>query len=631
MATEPRPVATYVDVVHAFQTVAEALTLSETRELDPLLRLIADQVCSLLNADRCSIHLRDVNAGLYRGQAANSSLGMDDRVKRLVLGMPADGFTREIVETKRPVVLVNAMSDPRAVRSAMQEWNTNSVMGVPMILGEEVIGLVIVDDAGRRCEYSPEAQELTMAFAGLAASAIAQAQLNTKLRSTLETVARQNRMLRRANALEDELSALLIDGSSLQGTVDLVARTTGRPCAIYTAELRSVATAHVQGEPSRMIVRLFDSPAKPLLEALAEINHKPSEIVGPFAALGLHNRYLVAPIRRRDAVWGYLVIGEHATRFGALDGAIARRAARNVAVELSVQQRAVGDRWEAYESFAAALIKGTHSEEWITTRAEYLQVAADGRRIVCAIAPAGEGAPIPTAAELSELLGTVDGRPRAIGTSIDGMTILLLDVTAGSPKGTQSITAARELEAALQRLGRAAGVVAAVSRPSSSLRGIRAGYEEVLQVAESARRHVAPAGGVLLTSQDLGVGRLFLSTVSPEQARRFVSETLGELAEMKTKKTREVMSTLAGFLTTRSVGQTAKQLEIHENTVRYRLARVEAETDLDVLLDPDDQMTAHVAVLILRIGGADLGGGPVGRRLEPAVTLSALTGADSPG
>jgi GAF domain-containing protein/sugar diacid utilization regulator len=614
--TRPGAAATYADVVRAFQTVAEAL--SETRELDPLLRLIADQVCSLLDANRCSIHLRDEAAGLYRGQAANSSLGMDERVKRLVLGGPADGFTREIVETKRPVVLVNAMSDPRAVRSAMREWNTLSVMGVPMILRDEVIGLVIVDDPARRHEYTPEAQELTMAFAGLAASAIDQARLNATLRTTLDTVARQNRLLRRATALEDELSALLIDGSSLQDTIDLVTRTTGRPCAICTAELRSVATAHVQHESDRMLTRLFDSPAGALLDSLAEIGDKPSEIVGPFAALGLHNRYLVAPIRRRDAVWGYLVVGEHATRFGALDGAIARRAARNVAVELSVQERTLGDRWEAYESFVAALIKGTHDEDWIRTRAEYLQVAGDGRRVVCAIAPAREGVPVPTAGDVSGLLGTGDDGPRAIGTSVDGMTILLLDVPPGAPRGSQSTVAADELGTALRHLGAADGLVAAVSRPTSSLRGVRAGYEEVLQVTECARRHVAPEGGVLLTSQDLGVGRLFLSTVSPEQARRFVGETLGALAAMKTEKTRRVMSTLAAFLNTRSVGQTAKQLGIHENTVRYRLARVEAETDLDVLLDPNDQMTAHVAVLILRIGGAQLGDGPVGRRLGPA-------------
>jgi GAF domain-containing protein/sugar diacid utilization regulator len=611
--TYPRAGATYVDVVRAFQTVADAL--NETRELDPLLRLVADQVCSLLGATRCSIHLLDAAAGLYRGRAANSGLGIDERVKRLVLGMPADGFSREIIETKRPVVLVNAMSDPRAVRSAMREWNTRSVMGVPMILRDEVIGLVMVDDEDRRSEFTPDAQELTMAFAGLAASAIAQAQLNAELRATLETAARQNRLLRRANALEDELSALLIDGSSLQGTVDLVTRTTGRPCAIYTAGLRSVAAAHVQQDPIRTLVRLFDSPDAMLLDALAEIADKPSAIVGPFAALALHNRYLVAPIRRGEAVWGYLVIGEHATRFGALDGAIARRAARNVAVELSLQQRTLVDRWEAYESFAAALIRGTHGDDWVRARADYLQFPTDGRRVVCAFAPARDGTTVPPAADISELLGTIGDRPRAIGTSVDGMTILLLDVTTGTPKGTQSMTAARELEAALGRLGAADGVVAAVSRPIGSLRGIHAGYEEVLQVVACARRHVAPGGSVLLTSQDLGVGRLFLSTVSPEEARRFVAETLGTLAEMKTKKTREVMSTLAAFLATRSVGQTAKHLKIHENTVRYRLARVEAETDLNVLLDPNDQMTAHVAVLILRIGGAELGDGPVGRRL----------------
>ena len=38
------------------------------------------------------------------------------------LGIEADGFTREIVSTRRPVVMQDALRDPRAVRSTIRTW-----------------------------------------------------------------------------------------------------------------------------------------------------------------------------------------------------------------------------------------------------------------------------------------------------------------------------------------------------------------------------------------------------------------------------------------------------------------------------------------------------------------------------
>lgn len=609
----------YRDVVDAFHEIAEAL--SETRELDPLLGQIADRVCSLLGAARCSIHLRDETAGLYRGRVANTSQAIDDRVKRLVLGMAADRFTQEIVETKKPVVLANAVSDPRAVRSAMRAWSTQSVMGVPMILHDEVIGLMIIDDGPRRMAFPQVAQDLGMAFAGLAASAIDQAQLNARHRTALETVARQNRLLRRASGLEEELSALLIDGSGLQGTVDLVSKTTTKPSAIYTADLKRVVTSQLETGPSRMPVELFDAAqnaSSGALRALAEMQAKPAEILGPFAAIGLHHRYLVAPIRREAAIWGYLVISEHASRLGALDGAIARRAATNIAVELSMQRRSIGDSWEAYESLVMVLVRATHSGEWLQRRADYLGVRLDARRVVCVVAPTRDGVALPGAAEISERLGDIGGAPRAIGTDVDGKTVMLVETGSLAEDGSELGVVSEALAGALSSLGASDGVIAAVSREQSTAVGLRSAYDEALQVAETGRRHLVPNDNVVITAGEIGVGRILLASMTPEEAKRLVEDTLGSLAYARTAKARELLVTLSAFLSSRIVSETGKRLMVHENTVRYRLARIEQLTGLDVLADPDDQMAAYLAVLVLRITGALPSAEPVGRAIRPA-------------
>ena len=57
------------------------------------------------------------------------------------------------------------------------------------------------------------------------------------------------------------------------------------------------------------------------------------------------------------------------------------------------------------------------------------------------------------------------------------------------------------------------------------------------------------------------------------------------------------------FDSRRSVRTSAKRLGLHENTIRYRLARVLDLTGLDVTSDTDAQLTVQVALSILHIQG----------------------------
>lgn len=613
------------DVIRAFQAVADALR--ETRDVDALLSLIADQVCLLLDATRCSIHLYDKVSGLYHGRVANTRLGIDERVRRLVLGMPADGFSREIIETRSPVVLTNAMDDPRAVRSAMRRFNTHAVLGVPLLLRDDVIGLLIVDNEAERHDFSPEALELAMAFAGLAASAIDQAQLNTRLRTTLGTVARQNKLLRRASALEDQLSALLVDGSGLQDTADLVTKTTGRLCAVYAADMRRVVRADVERSADRLPLQLLDlrdPKHERAVAAVLAVADGSADVVGPFAELGVHHRYMVAPIRLRDAAWGFFVLAEHASRFNALDAAIARRAATNVAVELSVEHRAVGERWEAYEALAATLVRGTHADDWVTKRAGLLGVPLHVDHVVCLVAAARDGVAPPPAATLSDMIDAAGGG-QTLGTSIEGNAVLVLeDRTQGGRDPADLLVDVLEQTDAPEAL------IGLVSRSHPGVRGIKAGYDEALQLLDVARAHVAPSGGAVLTAGEVGVGRLLLGSISSGEAARFAADTLGPLALGATAKSRELLLTLDAFLKTHSVGQTAKELAVHENTVRYRLGRVAELTRLAVLSDPDDQMSAALAILVVKAQGVLPELGTIGRRIG-ALATAVSAGGDGEG
>ncbi|MBS1892728.1 MAG: GAF domain-containing protein, partial [Actinobacteria bacterium] len=102
-------------------------------DLDDLLRKIGKQACRLVGATRCSVYLRDPESAFYQGRVGHGERDIDARIKALKAGTLADRFTHEIVATKAPVIITDALHDPRPVKATMREWNVRSMLGVPML------------------------------------------------------------------------------------------------------------------------------------------------------------------------------------------------------------------------------------------------------------------------------------------------------------------------------------------------------------------------------------------------------------------------------------------------------------------------------------------------------------------
>ena len=77
--------------------------------IDDLLRLVTARAAALVGVERCSIYMREERANLFRGcVGCSKGSPLPDDFKRWVAGVPADGVTREVLETRRPVVIANA-------------------------------------------------------------------------------------------------------------------------------------------------------------------------------------------------------------------------------------------------------------------------------------------------------------------------------------------------------------------------------------------------------------------------------------------------------------------------------------------------------------------------------------------
>src|SRR5206468_8364135 len=144
------------------------------------------------------------------------------------------------------------------------------------------------------------------------------------------------------------------------------------------------------------------------------------------------------------------------------------------------------------------------------------------------------------------------------------------------------------------------GVVAAVSCPFSGAGGFSRAYHEARQVARCLRTFGAPDESRVLCGDELGAGSLFLASTTRADAEQFARHTLGPLFDPRDRSMRDLLATLAMFFaSSRSVRETAEVIGVHENTIRYRLARIAELTGLDVATNVDHQLAGQLATLVL--------------------------------
>ena len=113
-----------------------------------------------------------------------------------------------------------------------------------------------------------------------------------------------------------------------------------------------------------------------------------------------------------------------------------------------------------------------------------------------------------------------------------------------------------------------------VSRVVTSVTGLPAAYDEALRAVHVGRQM---HGVSALTHFDgLGIYRLLALIPDGADLRRFVDESLGELASDDSPEYADLRRTLSVLLDTNlNVAETARRLFFHYNTLRYRIAKLE--------------------------------------------------------
>jgi sugar diacid utilization regulator len=432
---------------------------------------------------------------------------------------------------------------------------------------------------------------------------VAQTQRRIELSSKLAVAGRQVQSLRRATAVDERLTELVLDRKPLADLLGTLAELLMKPCAIFDAAGNRVVTALPEGAedavPRLLEPELARSPE--VSRALAEHDGSRVFVVGPLPQVNLLRRHVVAPVTLGGELWGRLVVMEHKTRFNGGDMIAVRRAAALISLQVGADRNAVEADWNAGSSWAAELLGGASDLATVQRRAERLGIDLEAPRVVMLLAArSGDEDDAPDFRAVAAAFDAVAPELRVQVTAVNCAAAALVELPVGS-EGSDKAVAHKELfEAVLNHLDPA--LIGGVSAVYSTLDGYRTAHREARQVTECVRRFSPLGGPALFTAEELGVGSLLLSSSDAEAVSSFAEQTVGELVREHSKA--DLLTTLCSFFENMgSIRGSAAALDVHENTIRYRLSRVEELTGLAIMHDPDAQLRARLSLLVLMLKG----------------------------
>lgn len=567
-------------IIAAFEEVT-LLTMREEALLNDVLRLVGRRLCALLDVSRCSVYLKRED-GLFQGRVGYcADRDIDAPVSRLVSGFDGDEFTKEIVATASPVLVRNADVDPRTVKRTMRRWNIHSMLGVPLVVENEVIGILYVDDQDGGHDYSDHDIKIAQAFAGLSALAVRHRWLHDRFRERAAVIEHQRRVLLQTSDIHNRLTRAVLDGEDISGILRTLVDLLNRPVVLYSPALEPKAWATPTGSEAIYPGLSVGERQLPWVrQAFSQLSNETSTVLLRVTPESGYRRLLVRMSIDQQCA-GYLELSEVGRAFSALDGKALEQASTAVALKLLSEQRRLDSHERDREEHLADLLYARRRPTALRERSEQFGIDVDASHYVVRLQYSGTdvasgGGSADTARERRRSLARfVDeafgGTAKLVAdTSVPGAVLLL----AQASDTARSADLKAGLDAKLAALTARFNVrFVVISDRCHQLQDLPIAAERSREVCSLLLR-VASRPRVVHV-REFGVLRLVTEREGLDGATRFAHQLLQPLIDHDRTTESELVRTLRAYLEANAqVRQAARDLGVHENTIRYRLARI---------------------------------------------------------
>ncbi|MEO3872571.1 GAF domain-containing protein [Nonomuraea sp. B12E4] len=557
--------------------------LAALRDLDAVLEAIVHRARQLLATDTAYLTLHDPERGDTYMRVTDGTISAKFRAVRLPMGAGLGGL---VAQTATPYATADYFADARFrhkddIDEAVKEEGLVAILGVPLRLGQRVIGVLMAANRSAR-PFHQEEVALLASLAAHAAVAIDNARLLQETRNALEELSQTHRALRehgehveRAALAHDRMTSLVLRGGGIEDVAAVVTDVLGGSLAVLDDLGRPLA-----GEVGQVDAGVFE--AAQASRALGRTVRRGDLLIAsvdvggePLCTLILRSDDADERILERAALVCALLLlfrrsvaeAEGRVRGELLDDLIARpdspglaEHARRLGVDLSAPHVVVVVRHEGQRERAAF---------WASSQAALRHGLAAGRAGEVVLLLPGEnagGLARRVAAELSASLHV----PATAGAS--GIS------TGGTDRGASGIDPG------------------ASHRPRVG--DVAAAYQEARRCAEALIALGRAGDGA--SAAELGFVGLLVG--DGRDVRGFVGEVLGAVIDYDARRGTALTETLAAYFGSGgSPSRTAEAMHIHVNTVTQRLDRI-GKLLGEGWLEPERALEIQLALRLHRLG-----------------------------
>ena len=549
-----------------------ASDLASLTDVDAVLEAIVHRARQLLHSDVAYLSLNDEEKGDTYMRVTEGVLAPSFRAVRLPMGAGLGGL---VAQSAMPYSTPDYFADERfrhtsPIDTAVADEGLTSILGVPLLLGRQVIGVLYAANREVR-PFGREEAALLVSLAAHAAIAIDQARLLNETQLALMELESASAQLRshtenveRAADAHDRLTRIVLHGGGVEDVVRDVREVLGGEVVVLdTQGSLLAATGAVSGV----------KPAQAALASEAVESSRTAE--GPDA--------VAAPvIAGADALGTLVLLREGVLEQG--DQRILERAALVTAL-LLLFRRSVAEaegrvRGELLDDLLTDVAR---DPDGLRERARLLGSDLDQPHAVVVCALEGDRARVGQAASY---VAGVNGGFAAVRR---GHVVVILP-------GKEPQQAATVVDEGL-RAATGTALTAGAAGPATGPEEIVAAYEEAHQCLDAlvalGRTHE------VATAADLGFVGLLLG--SGHDASGYVHTVIGPVVDYDVNRRTQLVGTLeAYFRAGGNLTRTASELHVHVNTVTQRLDRVGRLLG-EEWQEPERQLEVQLALRLHRL------------------------------
>ncbi|MCP2340615.1 helix-turn-helix domain-containing protein [Actinomadura rupiterrae] len=532
--------------------------LAALRDLDAVLRAIVHRARTLLGTDTAYLTMNDPVAGDTFMRVTDGSVSA--KFQQLRLGM-GEGLGGLVAQTALPYASRDYRTDTRfnhtrTIDDAVGEEGLRGILGVPIRVGTRVIGVLYAADRRPR-DFDPDAVTLLSSLADLAAVAIDNARLLEETRATLtelnaanaelnaaneelnaanETVRARSEEMRRAAAIHDRLTGLVLRGGDATDVAREIVALLGGGLVVHDADGTEVA-------------RVAAEPFVPAPDGVAA-----SRASG--RAVPVDGTWVYAVLAGAEPLGTMALLGRPELTDG--DRRLFERAGIVTALLLLLRRSVAEAEDRVRGDLLGDLLTGGNADS-LTLRARKLGVVFTRAHAVLVLQC--------DASKRERLLTEASRRARALGglAGTHNGNVVLLAPTDAPGALAQSLSG--ELRDALGGVP----VTIGASASGPGLGRLPAAFEEALRCARAL--HTLGRSGEGADPPSLG----FLGVLLGDRAdvEGYVRGVLGPVIDYDRRRGTELVRTLdAYYRSGASLTEARQALHVHVNTVVQRLDRV---------------------------------------------------------